>query len=88
MISIQYATDKSVPFSKYCHVQISYNIDNLKTKRALLYLKNQFVPRSKHFHLGYKNQSVMLYVAEVAVYSEINTEHINTVWAESTIIEC
>jgi hypothetical protein len=30
----------------------------------------------------------MLYGAEVAVYSEINTEHINTVWAESTIIEC
>jgi hypothetical protein len=24
----------------------------------------------------------MLYRAEVAVYSEINTNHINTVWAE------
>jgi hypothetical protein len=24
----------------------------------------------------------MLYGAEVAVYSEINTKHINTVWAE------
>jgi hypothetical protein len=30
----------------------------------------------------------MLYGAEVAAYSEINTKHINTVWAESTIIEC
>ena len=30
----------------------------LKTKRRLLCLKTQFVPRSKHFHLGYKNQSV------------------------------
>jgi len=30
----------------------------------------------------------MLYGAEVAVYSEINTKHINTVWAEGTIIEC
>ena len=28
-------------------------------KRRLLYLKTQFVPRSKHFfHIGYKNQSV------------------------------
>ena len=30
----------------------------------------------------------MLYGAEVAVHSEINTKHINTVWAESNIIEC
>ena len=30
----------------------------LITKRRLLYLKTQFVPRSKHFYLGYKNQSV------------------------------
>jgi len=27
-------------------------------------------------------------MARVAVYSEINTKHINTVWAKSTIIEC
>ena len=30
----------------------------------------------------------MLYGVEVAVYSEKNTKHINTVWAESTIMEC
>ena len=30
----------------------------------------------------------MLYGAEVAVCCEINTEHINTVWAESTIVGC
>jgi len=30
----------------------------------------------------------MLYGAEVVVYSEISTIHINTVWTESTIIEC
>ena len=30
----------------------------LKTKRRQPYLKTQFVPRSKQFHLGYKNQSV------------------------------
>ena len=29
----------------------------------------------------------MLHGAEVAVYSEINTKYINTVWAETTIID-
>jgi len=27
-------------------------------------------------------------VAQVAVYAQINTEHINTVWAERTVLEC
>jgi len=27
-------------------------------------------------------------VAQVAVCSEINTKHINTVWAERTLVEC
>jgi len=27
-------------------------------------------------------------VAQVAVCSQINTKHTNSVWAESTIIEC
>jgi len=26
-------------------------------------------------------------VAQVAVFSQINTKHINTVWVESTIVE-
>jgi len=26
--------------------------------------------------------------AEVAVYSEINTKHINAVWVERTVVEC
>ena len=30
----------------------------------------------------------MLYVAQVAVCSQINTKHINTVWEERTIVEC
>jgi len=30
----------------------------------------------------------MLYGAEVAVCSEINTKHMNTAWKYSTIIEC
>ena len=33
-------------------------INPLKMKRRLLYLKPQFVPRSKQFKLSYKNQSV------------------------------
>ena len=29
----------------------------------------------------------MLYVAQVAVCSQIHTKHINTVWAERTVVE-
>jgi len=27
-------------------------------------------------------------VAQVAVFSQIDTKHINTVWAERTVVEC
>jgi len=27
-------------------------------------------------------------VAQVAVFSQTNTKHINTVWAERTVVEC
>ena len=30
----------------------------------------------------------MMQEAQVAVCSQINTKHINTVWAERTIVEC
>ena len=30
----------------------------------------------------------MLKVAQVAVCSQINTKHMNTVWAERTVVEC
>jgi len=30
----------------------------------------------------------MLYGADVAVCSEINTKHMNRVWAKRTIVEC
>ena len=30
----------------------------------------------------------MLKVAQVAVCSQINTKHINAVWAERTVVEC
>ena len=35
-----------------------------------------------------KTNQFMLQVAQVAVCSQINTKHINTVWAERTIVEC
>jgi len=27
-------------------------------------------------------------MAQIAVSSEINTKHVNTVWAERTVVEC
>ena len=30
----------------------------------------------------------MLYGTEVAVYSQVNTKHINTMWADRKIVEC
>jgi len=30
----------------------------------------------------------MLYGANVAVCSQMNTKHINTVWAQRTVVEC
>ena len=30
----------------------------------------------------------MLQVAQVAVCSQIKTKHMNTVWAERTVVEC
>jgi len=30
----------------------------------------------------------MLKVAQFAVCSQINTKHMNTVWAERTVVEC
>ena len=62
--------------------------NHLKMKRRLLYLKTQSVPRSKHSISVIKTNQFMLYGAEVAVCSETDTKHINTVWAERTVVEC
>lgn len=35
-----------------------------------VYLNIQFIPHSTHTHLSYKNQSVMLYVEIIVIYSE------------------
>jgi hypothetical protein len=63
------------------------HVNHLKTKRRLLYLKTQSVPRCKHFPLRLYNQ-FMVWVAQITVCSQINTKHVNTVWAERTIVEC
>jgi hypothetical protein len=62
-------------------------INPLKKKRRPLYLKTQSVPRCKHFHLGYRNQSVYD-VSGTSHCSQINTKHINKLWTERTIVEC
>jgi hypothetical protein len=64
------------------------NVNPLKTNRRPLYLKTQSVPRSKHFITVIKTNQFMLYGAEFAVCSQINTKHINTVWAECIILKC
>jgi hypothetical protein len=74
---------------KYCFF-LNWRLHNpLKTKSKLFHLKTQFVPRSKHFSSRLKETNqFMLYKAKVGVCCNINTIHINTVWAECRIIEC
>jgi hypothetical protein len=62
------------------------SLNPLQTKSSLFYLKTHFVRAVNTFLLGYKNQTVMLYGAEVAVCSEVHRKHINTVWTESRIL--
>jgi hypothetical protein len=61
------------------HVDEKPVFNLLKTKRRLLNLHTQFVPRCKHFNSVTKTNQFMMYVAEVAVCSQINTKHKNTV---------
>ena len=63
-------------------------INPLKTKRRLLYLKTQSVPRTVLFISVVKTNQFMLQVTQAAVCSQITTNHINTVWAERTVVEC
>jgi len=61
----------------------------LKTKRRLLYLKTQSVPRCKHFPSRLQKPiSLWCKWRKSPFVLRINTKHINTVWAERTIVEC
>jgi hypothetical protein len=55
----------------------------------MFYLKTQNVPRSKNFSISVIKPIIfLLYGAHVAVCPELNTKHINTVWAEFKILKC
>jgi len=47
----------------------------LVTKRNLLYIRNQSVPRSKLSTMVIKTNQLMMYTAKFAVYSEIRIKH-------------
>jgi hypothetical protein len=52
---------------------IHFNL--LKSKRNMLYIRNQSVPRSKHSIMVIKASQLMMYKAKVAVCSDIRTKH-------------
>jgi hypothetical protein len=56
----------------------------LKTTRKLLYLWPSSYRAVNTFHRGFKNQSVeVIYGKKIAVYSEINTKHINALCGQN-----
>ena len=58
--------------NRSCRV-IYFNL--LKTKHNLLYIRNQSVPRSKHFPPRFKKTNhLIMYKAKVAVCSDIRTK--------------
>jgi hypothetical protein len=63
------------------------NINPLKTKLKLSYLKTQFVLRSKRFFISVTNR-YMFCRAKATVCFEINTKHVHTEWAERTVFDC
>jgi hypothetical protein len=64
----------------FCSLHIVYP---LKTKHRLLYLKTQFIPHRKHFISVIKTNQFMICVAKVAVCSEINAKHINSLCGQN-----
>jgi len=53
-----------------------FHFNLIQTKSNLLYVRNQFVPRCKHFPPRLKKASQLTtYTAKAAVYSEIRTKH-------------
>ena len=47
--------------------------------------QDQFVPRSKQTVWVIKTNQLTLYMKITAVFSEINTKHLNKLWAECRI---
>jgi len=41
---------------------IGRSLNPFKKRRKLFYLKSQFVPRSKHFNVGYKKTNHIFYL--------------------------
>jgi len=64
------------------------HINTLCGQNVVLYLKTQFVPRSKHTPSRLKKTSrLMLYREIIAVCSEIHTKHINTLCGQKVEFE-
>jgi hypothetical protein len=64
-------------------------INPLKTKRKLPYFKDPVLTAQETIFISViKTHQFMLHRAKSIVFSEINTKHINTVWAECTVVEC
>ena len=71
--------------------QPKYNSTNY-CKIIVLYTKFQIVITARVLETNglspCENKREDKKVAQVAVCSQINTKHINTVWAERTVVEC
>jgi len=55
---------------------IAVYLNLLQTKRRLLHLKTQSVPRSKHLSPSVIKTNQFMFYVEVAVCSEVNTKQI------------
>jgi len=85
---ILYIINHLVCLRVYVFLQVATgHVNPSKTKPRLLHLKTQSVLRSKHFISVIKTNQFILSVAQIAVCSQINTKHINTMWAERIVVE-
>ena len=59
------------------------DINHLRTKLYLSYLKNQSVPHSKHSASVIKTSQLMPYRKIIAVCSEIHAKHVNSLCGQN-----